>query len=109
MRGRHHPNAGPARIAGQGIRPPRRGGGGLKANGVSHLVEGDDLIVHGDGSAPAGGGTVETHLDHRIAMAFLVLGMAAHRPVTVDDGAMIATSYPAFLSDMRALGAAFPA
>ncbi|QRE73358.1 3-phosphoshikimate 1-carboxyvinyltransferase [Methylobacterium aquaticum] len=82
---------------------------GLKANGVSHVVEGDDLIVHGDGSAPAGGGTVETHLDHRIAMAFLVLGMAAGRPVTVDDGAMIATSYPGFLSDMRALGAALPA
>jgi 3-phosphoshikimate 1-carboxyvinyltransferase len=82
---------------------------GLKANGVSHLVEGDDLIVHGDGGAPKGGGTVETHLDHRIAMAFLVLGLAAREPVTVDDGAMIATSYPAFLADMRALGAALAA
>ncbi|TGE00301.1 3-phosphoshikimate 1-carboxyvinyltransferase [Methylobacterium nonmethylotrophicum] len=80
---------------------------GLKANGVPHAVEGDDLVVHGDGAAPRGGGTVATHLDHRIAMAFLVLGLAARQPVTVDDGAMIATSYPAFLADMRALGAAF--
>ncbi|GJE60814.1 3-phosphoshikimate 1-carboxyvinyltransferase [Methylobacterium trifolii] len=77
---------------------------GLKANGVAHLVEGDDLIVHGDGTAPAGGGTVATHLDHRIAMAFLVMGLAARAPVTVDDGAMIATSFPSFLPTMRALG-----
>ncbi|UHC17375.1 3-phosphoshikimate 1-carboxyvinyltransferase [Methylobacterium currus] len=82
---------------------------GLKVNGVPHTVEGDDLIVHGDGAAPQGGGTVETHLDHRIAMAFLVLGMVARQPVTVDDGAMIATSYPAFLVDMQALGAGFTA
>ena len=82
---------------------------GLKANGVSHTVEGDDLIVHGDGTPPKGGGTVATHLDHRIAMAFLVLGLAAREPVTVDDGAMIATSYPAFLADMRTLGAALTA
>ncbi|GJD64162.1 3-phosphoshikimate 1-carboxyvinyltransferase [Methylobacterium frigidaeris] len=82
---------------------------GLAANGISHVIEGDDLIVHGDGAAPQGGGTVETHLDHRIAMAFLVLGMVARAPVTVDDGAMIATSYPAFLADMRALGAGLSA
>ncbi|WP_043749908.1 3-phosphoshikimate 1-carboxyvinyltransferase [Methylobacterium nodulans] len=80
---------------------------GLKANGVAHVVEGDDLIVHGDGGAAAGGGTVATHLDHRIAMAFLVMGLASRDPVTVDDGAMIATSYPSFLADLRALGAAF--
>ncbi|MGY2048265.1 3-phosphoshikimate 1-carboxyvinyltransferase [Methylobacterium sp. JK268] len=79
---------------------------GLKANGVAHVVEGDDLIVHGDGTPAAGGGTVATHLDHRIAMAFLVMGLATREPVTVDDGAMIATSYPAFLSDLRGLGAA---
>lgn len=78
---------------------------GLSANGVAYLVEGDDLIVHGDGSAARGGGTVATHLDHRIAMAFLVMGLATREPVTVDDGAMIATSFPSFLPTMQALGA----
>ena len=79
---------------------------GLKANGVAHAIEGDDLLVHGDGSAAPGGGTVATHLDHRIAMAFLVMGLATRQPVTVDDGAMIATSFPSFLPTMRALGGA---
>lgn len=78
---------------------------GLKANGVAHLIEGDDLLVHGDGAAPPGGGTVATHLDHRIAMAFLVMGLATAEPVTIDDGAMIATSFPSFLPTMQALGA----
>lgn len=77
---------------------------GLSANGVAHVVEGDDLIVHGDGSPAPGGGTVATHLDHRIAMAFLVMGLATQKPVTVDDGAMIATSFPSFLPTMQALG-----
>ena len=78
---------------------------GLAANGAAHTVEGDDLIVTGDGTAPAGGGTVATHLDHRIAMAFLVMGLATRNPVTVDDGAMIATSFPSFRPTMLALGA----
>jgi len=77
---------------------------GLKANGVRFEVQGDDLVVHGDGAAPQGGGTVATHLDHRIAMAFLVMGLATREPVTVDDGAMIATSFPSFLPTMRDLG-----
>lgn len=77
---------------------------GLAANGVRHAVEGDDLVVEGDGTAAPGGGTVATHLDHRIAMAFLVMGLAARNPVTVDDGAMIATSFPSFLPTMQALG-----
>jgi 3-phosphoshikimate 1-carboxyvinyltransferase len=77
---------------------------GLAANGVRHTVEGDDLVVEGDGAAAAGGGTVATHLDHRIAMAFLVMGLATRDPVTVDDGAMIATSFPSFLPSMQALG-----
>ena len=77
---------------------------GLAATGIRHRVAGDDLIVHGDGTPPAGGGPVATHLDHRIAMAFLVLGLAAKAPVAVDDGAMIATSFPSFLPTMRALG-----
>ncbi|WP_147047185.1 3-phosphoshikimate 1-carboxyvinyltransferase [Methylobacterium gnaphalii] len=79
---------------------------GLAANGIDHTIEGDDLIVRGDGSPPRGGGTVATHLDHRIAMSFLVLGLAARDPVTVDDGAMIATSFPSFTPSMTALGAA---
>ncbi len=77
---------------------------GLAANGVAHRIEGDDLIVTGD--RVAGGGTVATHLDHRIAMAFLVMGLAAEAPVTVDDGAMIATSFPEFRPVMTSLGAA---
>jgi 3-phosphoshikimate 1-carboxyvinyltransferase len=78
---------------------------GLDAAGVIHEIEGDDLIVHGTGGPPLGGGTVATHLDHRIAMAFLVMGLASTEPMTVDDGAMIATSFPSFMATMRDLGA----
>ncbi|MGU3361895.1 3-phosphoshikimate 1-carboxyvinyltransferase [Methylobacterium sp. M6A4_1b] len=77
---------------------------GLSSNGVAHVVDGDDLIVHGTGEPARGGGTVATHLDHRIAMAFLVMGLATRAPVTVDDGAMIATSFPSFLPTMQGLG-----
>ncbi|MBV9078284.1 MAG: 3-phosphoshikimate 1-carboxyvinyltransferase [Methylobacteriaceae bacterium] len=80
---------------------------GLAANGVRVEIEGDDLVVHGEGAAVAGGGTVPTHLDHRIAMAFLVMGLASRDGVAVDDGAMIATSFPSFLPLMRRLGAEF--
>ncbi|HYF54034.1 MAG TPA: 3-phosphoshikimate 1-carboxyvinyltransferase [Salinarimonas sp.] len=80
---------------------------GLAEAGVRHAIEGDDLLVHGDGTAPPGGGTVATHLDHRIAMAFLVMGLAARDGMAVDDGAMIATSFPTFLPLMRGLGAVF--
>jgi 3-phosphoshikimate 1-carboxyvinyltransferase len=79
---------------------------GLKACGVEARVEGDDLIVHGCGEV-AGGGVVETHMDHRIAMAFLTLGFGAKAPVTVDDGTMIATSFPDFVALMTKLGAEF--
>ncbi len=78
---------------------------GLAANGVRHEKGADFLIVHGDGKAPAGGGLVETHLDHRIAMSFLVLGLAAREPVAVDDGAPIDTSFPGFAALMNGLGA----
>jgi 3-phosphoshikimate 1-carboxyvinyltransferase len=79
---------------------------GLAANGVDFEIERDDLIVHGKGRA-AGGGTVTTHMDHRIAMAFLVMGLASEKPVRVDDAAIIATSFPGFSALMRALGADF--
>lgn len=60
--------------------------------------------MHG-GETVAGGGTVQTHLDHRIAMSFLVMGLASREPVCVDDGTMIATSFPTFAALMRGLGA----
>lgn len=78
---------------------------GLAANGVAVAIEGDDLVVEGTGGRVPGGGLVATHLDHRIAMAFLVMGLASEQPVTIDDGAMIATSFPDFVALMRALGA----
>ncbi|MBU2583528.1 MAG: 3-phosphoshikimate 1-carboxyvinyltransferase [Alphaproteobacteria bacterium] len=80
---------------------------GLEANGVSCVTEGDTLTVKGCNVAVPGGGTVETHLDHRIAMAFLTMGLASEKPVTVDDTAMIATSFPEFLGLMGGLGARF--
>ena len=80
---------------------------GLAATGIRARIEGDDLVVDGtDGEVP-GGGTVASELDHRIAMAFLVMGLASREPVAVDDGAMIATSFPSFLPLMRELGGAF--
>ncbi len=80
---------------------------GLAAAGVAHAIEGDDLVVEGGDGAVAGGGRVITHLDHRIAMSFLVMGLAARRAMTIDDEAMIATSYPSFTADMARLGASF--
>jgi 3-phosphoshikimate 1-carboxyvinyltransferase len=77
---------------------------GLQVNGVEVEIDGDDLIVHGTG-CPAGGGTVATHMDHRIAMAFLVMGLASEQPVAVDDASFIATSFPGFVPMLRALGA----
>ncbi|HEX7533021.1 MAG TPA: 3-phosphoshikimate 1-carboxyvinyltransferase [Methyloceanibacter sp.] len=79
---------------------------GLVACGVEARAEGDDLIVQGGGSV-RGGGVVATHMDHRIAMAFLTLGLGAERPVTVDDTTMIATSFPGFVALMTKLGANF--
>ena len=79
---------------------------GLKANGID-CTEGEaSLAVRGrPGGKALGGGTVETHLDHRIAMAFLVLGLASEKPVTIDDANMIATSFPEFMGLMTGLGA----
>ena len=79
---------------------------GLRANGVDVEEREDAMTVHGCGGPVPGGGTVATHLDHRIAMSFLVLGLAAENPVTVDDSRMIATSFPNFIELMTALNAA---
>jgi 3-phosphoshikimate 1-carboxyvinyltransferase len=76
----------------------------LRVNGVEVEIDGDDLIVHGRGR-PAGGGTVETHMDHRIAMSALVMGLAAAKPVQADDVGFVATSFPGFPDMMRSLGA----
>jgi len=76
----------------------------LRANGVTVEIEGDDLIVHGKGNVP-GGGEVATHMDHRIAMAALMMGLASDNAVRIDDSAFIATSFPGFVELMRSLGA----
>ncbi|MBO6675323.1 MAG: 3-phosphoshikimate 1-carboxyvinyltransferase [Rhizobiales bacterium] len=80
---------------------------GLRANGVATEHGEDWLTVTGMAGAVPGGGTVVTHLDHRIAMAFLVMGLASQQPVTADDGRVIATSFPAFEGLMSDLGATF--
>ncbi len=80
---------------------------GLAACGARVAVEGDDLIVEGDGRPPAGGARIATQLDHRIAMAFLMLGLAARDPVAIDEAAPIATSFPDFVPLMNRLGAVF--
>ncbi len=76
----------------------------LRVNGVDVAIEGDDLIVNGKGRPP-GGGRVVTHMDHRIAMSALVMGLASEQPVAVDDASFIATSFPGFANLMRSLGA----
>jgi 3-phosphoshikimate 1-carboxyvinyltransferase len=78
---------------------------GLAANGVVCREAKASLVV--EGGSVKGGGTVPTHLDHRIAMSFLVMGLAAERPVTVDDSATIATSFPSFVDLLKRLGARF--
>ena len=78
---------------------------GLKACGVEVEEEPDGLIVHGRSRPPSGGAEVATSGDHRIAMAHLVLGLAAEKPVTVDEPGMIATSFPGFVKLMQSLGA----
>lgn len=75
----------------------------LAANGVAVTVEGDDMIVQGAGGPPAGGGDVITHMDHRIAMSALVLGLASRAAVRVDDAAFIETSFPGFAALMNRL------
>lgn len=80
---------------------------GLEACGVTVEEDEDTLIVHGMGPGGVpGGATARSHIDHRIAMSFLILGLAAQQPVTVDDISPIATSFPGFKDLMSKLGAA---
>lgn len=76
----------------------------LRVNGIRVEIVGDDMIVEGRGHVP-GGGLVATHMDHRIAMSALVMGLAADTPVKIDDTTFIATSFPDFIPMMRGLGA----
>ena len=77
---------------------------GLAASGVSTVVDGDCLRIFGRGGA-AGRASIATQGDHRIAMAFLALGLASDGPIEVDEAEMIDTSFPGFLEAMRSIGA----
>jgi 3-phosphoshikimate 1-carboxyvinyltransferase len=78
---------------------------GLRACGVEIEELRDGMIIHGRPGEIPGGATVATHMDHRIAMSFLIAGLAARAPIAIDDASMIGTSFPEFLSLMRSLGA----
>ena len=78
---------------------------GLERCGARAEERGDTLIVEGNGGPPTGGATVATRGDHRIAMSFLILGLAAQQPVAVDAPEMIATSFPGFAALLASLGA----
>jgi 3-phosphoshikimate 1-carboxyvinyltransferase len=80
---------------------------GLAGAGIESAIEGDDLIVQGRAGHVRGGGVAATHLDHRIAMSFLCLGLAAERGMAIDDASMIATSFPTFRASLAGLGARF--
>ncbi|HXI86257.1 MAG TPA: 3-phosphoshikimate 1-carboxyvinyltransferase [Parvularculaceae bacterium] len=82
---------------------------GLAANGVKTESGRDWLRVFGRAGDVPGGGRVATRQDHRIAMSFLVMGLAAKKAIEIDDGSMIGTSFPDFFALMRSLGAAFDA
>lgn len=76
---------------------------GLEACGVKLEMGEDSLTIYGNGAAPKGGAVIETALDHRIAMSFLVMGMAAQTAITIDDIAPVATSFPNFVTLMNTL------
>lgn len=78
----------------------------LEVNGATVTVEGDDMVIDGRAAGQHfGGGTVATRMDHRLAMSAIVFGLAADRPVMVDDTAFIETSFPGFVALMNGLGA----
>ena len=80
--------------------------GGLAAAGVEVEVEEASLTIQGVGGSPKGSARITVALDHRMAMAFLVLGMVAEEPVGIDDSRPIDTSFPGFVDLMNGLGAA---
>lgn len=79
---------------------------GLAANKVTVTEDDDRLTIGGDGKVP-GGGIVASRGDHRIAMSFMILGLASQKPVTVDDTGAISASFPGFIAAMAAVGARF--
>lgn len=81
---------------------------GLRANGIE-VATGDTWLAVTGRTGTCGGGRIATHMDHRLAMSFLVMGLAADKPVTVDDTRMIATSFPGFVAMMESLGGSFDA
>lgn len=79
---------------------------GLNACGIQVSEEGDDMVIHGIGNRNIeGGAAIKTYMDHRIAMSFAVMGQRSDSPIKIDDGSMIATSFPNFLSLMNEIGA----
>ena len=78
---------------------------GLRCCGVEAWDDGDTLIVEGMDGAVPGGADVHAHDDHRIAMSFLIMGLGAQHPITVDSADMIGTSFPSFIPMMRSIGA----
>ncbi len=78
---------------------------GLRVCGVQVESLEDGMVIHGRSGEIPGGATVATHLDHRIAMSFLIAGLASRGPIGVDDASMISTSFPEFETLMRSLGA----
>jgi 3-phosphoshikimate 1-carboxyvinyltransferase len=78
---------------------------GLRACGVEAFEDEDSLVVEGCGGPPPGGARILAHSDHRIAMSFLVAGLAARAPIASDSAEMIATSFPNFVELMRSIGA----
>jgi len=76
---------------------------GLKVSGMEVMASENSLTVTGAKNIP-GGKTIETHMDHRIAMSFAVLGMVSEKPVTINDGAMIDTSFPGFVELVNGVG-----
>jgi 3-phosphoshikimate 1-carboxyvinyltransferase len=78
---------------------------GLEACGVKAAIDGDDLIVDGNGEPPDGGAEIGVKFDHRIAMSFLVMGLASRLATRIDDSAAIETSFPGFVALMNAIGA----
>lgn len=80
---------------------------GLQDCGVKLEKGADSLTIHGTGNAPTGGAFIETALDHRIAMSFLILGTVTEEPITIDDISPINTSFPHFIDMMNDIGARF--